>query len=89
MTIHQCPKCELKFAYKTEVDDHCWHDHPEFRHEYPAVAPPPPPAPEAAEPPPPVEPRHTHIGPSSLAAWLRPVRPRARRAEHDQQQQQQ
>ena len=37
MTVHQCPKCELKFSYKTEVDDHCWHDHPEFRHEYPAV----------------------------------------------------
>lgn len=37
MTVHQCPKCELRFAYKTELDDHCWHDHPEFRHEYPAV----------------------------------------------------
>jgi hypothetical protein len=36
MTIHQCPKCELRFDWKTELDDHCWHDHPEFRHEYPA-----------------------------------------------------
>ena len=36
MTVHQCPKCELRFALKTELDDHCWHDHPEFRHEYPA-----------------------------------------------------
>jgi hypothetical protein len=35
MTIHQCPKCELRFDWKTELDDHCWHDHPEFRHEYP------------------------------------------------------
>ena len=35
MTIHQCPKCELRFDFKTELDDHCWHDHPEFRHEYP------------------------------------------------------
>lgn len=39
MTVHQCPKCELRFALKTELDDHCWHDHPEFRHEYPAVRP--------------------------------------------------
>ena len=38
MTIHQCPKCELRFDWKTELDDHCWHDHPEFRHEYPAQA---------------------------------------------------
>ncbi len=46
MSIHQCPKCELRFNWKTELDDHCWHDHPQFRHEYPAgVAPPP-----AAEP---------------------------------------
>ena len=35
MTIHQCPKCELRFDYKTELDDHCRHDHPEFRHDYP------------------------------------------------------
>jgi hypothetical protein len=35
MTVHQCPKCELRFAWKTELDDHCWHDHQEFRHEYP------------------------------------------------------
>lgn len=35
MTIHQCPKCELRFDWKTELDDHCWHDHPEFRHDYP------------------------------------------------------
>ena len=38
MTVHHCPKCELRFNWKTEVDDHCWHDHPEFRHEYPAQA---------------------------------------------------
>lgn len=42
MTVHHCPKCELRFSYKTELDDHCWHDHPEFRHEYPAVVAPPP-----------------------------------------------
>lgn len=36
MTVHQCPKCELRFAWKTELDDHIWHDHPDFRHEYPA-----------------------------------------------------
>ena len=37
MSIHQCPKCELRFNWKTELDDHCWHDHPQFRHEYPAA----------------------------------------------------
>jgi hypothetical protein len=36
MTIYQCPKCELRFTWKTELDDHCSHDHPQFRHEYPA-----------------------------------------------------
>jgi hypothetical protein len=84
MTIHQCPKCELKFAYKTEVDDHCWHDHPEFRHEYPATVPPPP-VPEPHEVPPPAEPRHAHIEPSAFAAFLEPVRRRKRPAEHGQQ----
>lgn len=44
MTVHQCPKCDLRFALKTELDDHCWHDHPQFRHEYPAARPAPPPA---------------------------------------------
>lgn len=39
MTVHHCPKCELAFALKAEVEDHCWHDHPEFRHEYPAREP--------------------------------------------------
>ena len=51
MTVHQCPKCELRFSYKTEVDDHCWHDHPEFRHTYPAAHRPPEPLPPAAPPP--------------------------------------
>ncbi|HEY0166170.1 MAG TPA: hypothetical protein VGB75_03920 [Jatrophihabitans sp.] len=36
MTVHQCPKCELRFTWKTELDDHCNNDHPQFRHEYPA-----------------------------------------------------
>jgi hypothetical protein len=34
MTIHQCPKCELRFDWKTELDDYCWHDHPEVRHDH-------------------------------------------------------
>ncbi len=37
MTIHHCPKCDLAFTLKAEVEDHCWHDHPEFRHDYPAT----------------------------------------------------
>jgi hypothetical protein len=76
MTVHHCPKCELRFGYKTELDDHCWHDHPEFRHDYPAVVLPPPPAaktaakpavealPGAAEPS-----RHTGDG---FVRWLVP-----------------
>jgi hypothetical protein len=35
MTIHQCPKCELRFTWKTELEDHCQQDHPQFKHEYP------------------------------------------------------
>jgi len=33
--------CELRFDWKTELDDHCWHDHPEFRHDDPAQPAPP------------------------------------------------
>ncbi len=54
MTIHQCPKCELRFSWKTELDDHCWHDHPKFHHDYPVgVVPPlvPEPAPQRGEQP--------------------------------------
>jgi hypothetical protein len=72
MTIHQCPKCELRFDWKTEVDDHCTQDHPEFRHTYPARAVPPP---AVVEPPAPaevpVEPRRRHdVG--ELFGWLQP-----------------
>ena len=35
MTIHQCPKCDLRFTWQTELDDHCRTDHPQFHHEYP------------------------------------------------------
>lgn len=35
MTIHQCPKCELKFAILTVLEDHCRKDHPRFHHDYP------------------------------------------------------
>lgn len=33
---HQCPKCELKFTWNTELDDHCRSDHPSFQHDYPS-----------------------------------------------------
>ena len=39
MSVHQCPKCDLRFEWRTELDDHCSNDHPEFRHEYPATVP--------------------------------------------------
>jgi hypothetical protein len=70
MTIHQCPKCELRFDFKTELDDHCWHDHPEFRHEYPAQPPaaePTPPPPEAHLPP---APHPTVVG--RFLGWVLP-----------------
>jgi hypothetical protein len=35
MTMHQCPKCDLRFTWRTELDDHCRTDHPDFHHEYP------------------------------------------------------
>jgi hypothetical protein len=35
MSVHQCPKCELKFALLTVLEDHCRHDHPKFHHDYP------------------------------------------------------
>jgi hypothetical protein len=35
MSVHQCPKCELRFTWRTELDDHCREEHPEFHHDYP------------------------------------------------------
>jgi hypothetical protein len=48
MTVHQCPKCVLRFERKTELDYHCREDHPDFRHEYPVRHPHPVPQ-EAAK----------------------------------------
>ncbi len=39
MTVHQCPKCELRFTWITELEDHCRQDHPQFRHDYPVRKP--------------------------------------------------
>lgn len=78
MTIHQCPKCELRFNWKTEVDDHCWHDHPEFRHQYPArvvphpVAEPAPAAPAAEHA---AGAPATKIGTDRFIRWLVPRQP--------------
>jgi len=80
MSIHQCPKCELRFEWKTELDDHCWHDHPEFRHEYPASPPPP----EAAAPAPVAQPvvreRRSFI--AELGAWMVPRRSTSKDRDH-------
>jgi nucleotide-binding universal stress UspA family protein len=39
-TIHQCPQCELRFAYRTELDDHRRADHdPELGDDVPAPKP--------------------------------------------------
>ena len=35
MTVHQCPKCDLRFAWQTELDHHCRTEHPGFHHDYP------------------------------------------------------
>ena len=85
MTVHQCPKCELKFSYKTEVDDHCRQDHPEFRHDYPAVHRAPGPPPQAAPPPHPAAAHHAHIGAAAFGQWLQPARPRPRRSGTERQ----
>jgi hypothetical protein len=79
MTVHQCPKCELRFDWKTELDDHCRQDHPEFHHDYPAQVVPPP-APEQRPHPaaPPAEPYHMNA--SAFFAWLRPDHERERAA---------
>ena len=34
MSVHQCPRCDLRFSWQTELDYHCREEHPEFRHEY-------------------------------------------------------
>ena len=49
MTIHQCPKCELRFTWQTELDDHCRTDHPDFHHDYPVWSAHHPPADSTAE----------------------------------------
>jgi hypothetical protein len=71
MSVHQCPKCELRFDHRTELDDHCWHDHPEFRHAYPAaVIVPDEPAKPAEEHPPPHH-EKPRLG-DSLVRWVVP-----------------
>jgi hypothetical protein len=77
MTVHQCPKCELRFDWRTELDDHCWHDHPEFRHEYPASLRPPaqPPVADHVETPPVKGVRRLRA--SAFVEWLVP--PQAKR----------
>ncbi len=35
MSALQCPKCELKFGLRSELDYHCREDHATFQHEYP------------------------------------------------------
>lgn len=82
MTIHQCPKCELRFDWKTELDDHCRQDHPEFRHEYPAAVIESEPVEPPLPPPATSEVRHTHIDAASFGAWLQPPRPREHHGHH-------
>jgi len=73
MSMHQCPKCELRFEWKTELDDHCWHDHPEFRHEYPA-GPPPALAPDGTPHGHPVPRTPIHVRLGDIVNWLVPGR---------------
>jgi len=80
MSVHQCPKCELRFDWKTELDDHCWHDHPEFRHEYPASAPPPEPKPDHPVAQPTTRKRLSFI--TELGAWMLPRRSTAPERDH-------
>jgi hypothetical protein len=72
LTIHHCPKCELRFTHKTELDDHIWHDHAEFRHDYPASAPPPVAASEPAHTPRPETAEEKRRRRANLVGWLTP-----------------
>ena len=81
MTVHQCPKCELRFDHKTEVEDHCWHDHPEFRHDYPATV--PPPSETVVEAPHPAAAPEHHRLTESIAGWLTPGVKRAQGHTHE------
>jgi hypothetical protein len=36
---HQCPYCELRFRFATEVKDHVVHDHPSHRQSFEAMDP--------------------------------------------------
>ena len=49
MTVYQCPKCELKFSWRTERDHHCREEHPDFQHEYRESHPEQPPPPVTRE----------------------------------------
>jgi hypothetical protein len=66
----------LRFDWKTELEDHCWHDHPEFRHDYPAQA-----VPRRVDEPPPVvatAPAGPRRGGERLVRWLLPGEARGR-----------
>ena len=39
MSVFQCPKCALAFAFKSELEEHCRHDHESFHHEFRAAPP--------------------------------------------------
>lgn len=80
MSVHQCPKCELRFAWKTELDDHCRQDHPAFHHEYPATAPVAPPAPVVMHPD--ARPRRARLSGDQLFRWLVPRHPNKRQPVH-------
>lgn len=42
MTVHQCPICELRFAFRTELESHVVEDHPDrIRPGFPSTAHPP------------------------------------------------
>ena len=34
MAVFQCPVCELKFAFATELEEHIAGSHPDFKAEY-------------------------------------------------------
>lgn len=34
MSVHQCPRCELRYSWQTELEYHCREEHPEFHHDY-------------------------------------------------------
>jgi hypothetical protein len=85
--VHQCPKCELRFSFRSELEYHLREDHPHHPAEEnrpssatrdDALAPASPSAAALGAPPPPMSSGAPASRPGRLASLLRRTRGRAR-----------